>query len=440
MFKKLFIALLLFCICSVETHGKYEVLEFMLKNGLHVKYIKKSTSPIIEFSIWYRCGSSYDAISKSGVAHYLEHMAFCSDNGFFDEFLEKIGAERNAFTSLKTICFYEIVPSEHIEAVFKHEAIRMESMSPNNTKFITERGAIIEERNMKIDTNPSGQYQEVLSANLFNRMPGGISIIGLKSEIESITEKDLLDFHNKWFCPNNATLIIVGDIEFNQVKHLTEKYFGRLNRKNIATINKAYPIPTFEKDINFSSPKNGSSAEISYIYSVPFQGKSNFRKCISLKLTIAMLNQADFFVRKTLETIINKASSVDFQYITGYFPYDIVVINISCNSINNCVDCEKIWDQYLKNKIVNIKLKKEDLDIIKKREIISMAYKKDDIKQISEHFGFMITSGFDVEHIQSLDDIIQSITIDECQSALREIFTISPCAISRITPKGYDRE
>ncbi|MDR1235711.1 MAG: insulinase family protein, partial [Holosporaceae bacterium] len=127
-------------------YAKPDTVDFVLKNGLRVICIEKKTSPIIFFSIWYRCGSKDDAVSKSGVAHYLEHMAFVSKRMEFNTFLESVGALRNAFTSLNVICFHELVPKENIEVVFNHESMRMKSLDIADDAFLSEKGAILEER------------------------------------------------------------------------------------------------------------------------------------------------------------------------------------------------------------------------------------------------------------------------------------------------------
>lgn len=437
--KKIIISVLFCFICISDLYARYNITEFLLNNGLRVILLEKKTSPIISFSIWYDCGSMCDAPSKSGVAHYLEHMAFCADKGVFDNFLENIGADRNAFTSTRTICFYEIVPSENIETVFKHEAARLKSIDIDKDKFISEKGAILEERSMRCDSNPPGQAFECLSANIFNRYPGGISIIGWKSEIESIEPQDLVDFYDKWFAPNNATIILAGDINIGHVKNLIEKYFGNIKAKKLPEKNKKYEKPKCIKEIKFSSPKTGSLSSVDYIYFVPYLLSSNFRKNMALKLAVQIINQPNFFAKKALEHSLNKATNLSFEYIKGYFQYDILIVSIVCSSVNNRVDSEKTWE-YLKNKMHSLNINKADLDVVKRQELISMAYKNDDIKKISEYLGWMLSFGYSIGEIQSVDETIQSITTEECAEVLKEVLIPHPIGVLRIVPKGYDRD
>jgi predicted Zn-dependent peptidase len=160
---------------------------------------------------------------------------------------------------------------------------------------------------------------------------------------------------------------------------------------------------------------------------------------MSLKIAVQLINQPGFFSKKALEHSLNKATSLSFEYVKGYFHYDILIVSIVCSSANNRIDSEKIWG-YLKNKMHNANISKANLDVVKRQELISMAYKKDDIKKISEYFGWMLSFGYSIAEIQSVDEIIQSITVDECAEVLKEVLMPHPIGVLRVVPKGYDRD
>jgi zinc protease len=381
----------------------------------------------------------HDAISKSGVAHYLEHMAFEFNHGEFSTFLESVGAETNAYTSLRSICFYEIVPSEHIETVFEHESNRMRAIDIDENVFLAEKGAILEERNMRYDSSPEGAAYEALTANAFNRSPGGISTIGWRSEIEALQPQDLQDFHSIWFAPNNATILIIGDVsDMAKIKSLAEKYFGNLEAKQLHRKPEESGRPSCLKEVIYTSPKV-SAVSVAYTYYVPFVHKENFRKSLTLKLAFYVLNQPDSFIKKLLEHNWKKAASINFFYLEGYYSYDVVEVCISDSSTNNIADAEKILAQAMKRLLI-VGIEKNSLDIVKKQNELMMAYKKDDIGEISEYIARLLSSGYQLKEIQSIDEIFQSITVAECNAVLREVFSKSPVTISRIIPKEYDRD
>jgi zinc protease len=415
----------------------YDLETFTLKNGLRVVCLKKKTSPIVSFSIWYRCGSMCDEISKSGVAHYLEHMACEPNKGEFNKFLEAIGAERNAFTSLRTICFYEIVPREHLEDVFRYEALRMVSIDIQDDIFLAEKGAILEERRMVYDSSPEGEAYESTVANAFNRNIGGTSVIGWESEIKDLSPQDLFDFYDKWFAPNNAIILIIGDFtDVMHIKELAEKYFGGIKEKTLQYPEENRTRPAYFKEVVHASPKNGS-CNVEYIYHVSPSYGDNIRKNLGLKLLISVLNQPDFFVRKTLEHYMRTASQVNFSYLAKYFQFDIVSFSMGGCSIND--NFEEIWN-YLRKKLLAAGVKKKDLDVVKRQHQLSLAYRNDDIAQISKHVGRLLSTGYKIEDIQSMDDILQSITPEECNKILQEIFSQKPVVIAKSMPKVYDRD
>lgn len=434
------VIVLLFFIFSFDLHAKYNIVsDFTLNNGLRIVCIDKKELPIVCCSVFYKCGSINETPSKSGIAHFLEHMAFCGDNGAFSDFLENAGAEDNAFTSFRTICFYEIVPINHLETVFKYESRRMEFMDINKEKFLSEKGAILEERSMRCDNIPQGQYLESIDAALFNRMSGGIHPIGWRHEIESTEPQDLIDFHDKWFAPNNAVILIVGDINIAKIKSLAEKYFAKIKSKEIAKINDDAIKPKEIKKIELKSSKIGTEAEVNYTYFVPFSVKDNFRKSMALFLVSQMLNQPTSFAKKTLENSLNKATSISFDYDYGAYQYDIFRVSIACSSVDNLSECEELWG-YLKRKILISGITQTELETVKRQRAMSLAYRDQDIRTISEHIWWDMASGFTLEQIQSMDDVIQSITLEECKEALNEVLKPQYIAVSRILPKEHDRD
>jgi zinc protease len=359
----------------------------------------------------------------------------------FSNFLEDVGAVKNAFTSLKTICFYEIVPKEHMETVFFHEALRMISLTISNDTFLSEKGAILEERSTRVDNEPEGALRESTLAHIFNREVGGIEILGWKHEIEAITKEDLYDFHDKWFAPNNAIIIISGDFDLNNIKKLAKKYFGNISSKSIDGAlkeNIANPVSCL-KEIKYGSTKNGAHSSIEYVYRIPFFAKENLRKAIALEVAIMAMNRPAFFVKKMLKDISNCAMNVKFEYVNRTFQYDVICLEISSPSIDSLDNAESIW-RHLRNKLTYIGITAAELDAVKQRYLISLAYEKDDIARMSNYFGWMLIGGYSIDEIQSMDNLIRSISLKECNDLLKEIFSQEPCAIIKSVPKGYDRE
>ena len=410
-------------------------MDLTLSNGLRVICIEKKNVPIISCIVYYKCGSDDDAISKSGVAHYLEHMAFFNNKCEFSDFLEGIGAEFNAFTSNQLICFEEVVPTEHIETVLKHESMRMGEFDIDIEKFKSEKGAILEERSMRTDNYPDGQYSELENAYIFNRIP----IIGWRNEIESITPNDLVKFRNKWFAPNNAVIFLTGDIDVANIKSLVKKYFEKIPSKNIVRTKKNKDKPKNTKVIEFKSSKIGTLACANYTYFVPQTINKNFRKKMAAELAFAVLNQSKSMFKNTLEHSFNIANKIHFVYDHTSNIFDTLEIELQCSSIDNLYKSEDVL-KYLLEKILCNGISETELNIVKRQNALADAYKKEDIATISFLMVNYFANGYSLEEIQKMDDVIQSINAKECNDILCEILKSSPIAISRMLPKEHDSD
>lgn len=431
MFKKIFIAIALLC-CSFS-EAKYEVEEYQLDNGLRVIFIKKSPSTVMYFSVWYKGGSLRDFSGKSGVAHFLEHMAFETNDREFSNYLERIGAESNAFTQYNSICFYEIFEKSYLEDIVKREAERMQYIKIDDTSFQAEKGAILQERNRYVDNSPWGMLMEEGHANIFNRKSGGIGIIGWKHEIESITKEDLYAYHNKWFAPNNATIIAVGDIDFSRLKKTIDKYFNDIPAKELPTISTKKRIPTERHSVRLYSQKIGN-VSMRIIYPV---SDLSFKKRIALTLAIDTLQSPSSAVTKEL-AIIDKDQSLAFSYCDEGYSYDFVQILLS-ESIHNREYLLTLW-KYFRSKILNGGISQKELDLVKKRYKSALLCAQDEISFFGQFIGGLLMADYKIEDILSFAEVIQSITLKECQDVLKMVLSRKPSAILEMIARGLDRE
>ena len=419
-------------------NANYNAEEFFLKNGLRVVLIERKSVPIIECSIWFRCGSKCDALLKSGCAHFLEHLACENHKKKFSDYLYNIGAETNAFTSVNTICFHEIFPKECLEKVLSFESERIRSLEIEDKVFQNEKKAVLEERGMRTDSDILGKCYEVFLANVFNRLVGGISVIGWKHEIESISVEDLKDYYKTWIVPNNAIIVLVGDFDKEEVKQLIKKYFEDIPAAELPKKISSPQKIDCKKSIELRSTQKGGST-VEYVYKVPFLYKNNLRKAWALTLALEVLEQPSSFVNGILKHMTDAVHSFRFSYYALFYEYDILSVSFSMNAIDNWDKIGTHWS-YFKKKILNGCISEEALQKIKKRERIALAYKKEDIDRISTYFGYNLVLRFSLKDISSVDDLIQSITVKECNDVLKEVFSTSPISVMKTLPKGYDRD
>ncbi|WP_188820529.1 M16 family metallopeptidase [Brucella endophytica] len=211
------------------------VSNFTLANGLEVVVIPDHRAPVVTQMIWYHVGSADEPPGKSGIAHFLEHLMFKGTKnhpeGEYTKKVAAIGGQENAFTSYDYTAYYQQVAPDALEMIMGYEADRMENLVLTDDVVNTERDVVLEERRMRVDGDPGGILAEEAMATLFQNSPYRIPVIGWKPEIEKLNLKDALDFYQRFYTPNNATLIISGDVDPDTVRTLAEKTYGKVPRR-----------------------------------------------------------------------------------------------------------------------------------------------------------------------------------------------------------------
>jgi zinc protease len=208
---------------------------FTLDNGMQVVVITNHRVPVVTHMVWYRVGAMDEPPGKSGLAHYLEHLMFKGTKslktGEFSAIVARNGGRENAFTAQDYTGYYQSVAVGRLPLMMKLEADRMSNLLLDDEIIEPEREVVIEERRSRVDRDPSSILGEQVRAVMFQNHPYRIPIIGWQHEIEGLTRKDLIDFYKAWYAPNNATLVISGDITVDEVRPLAEKYYGPIPAK-----------------------------------------------------------------------------------------------------------------------------------------------------------------------------------------------------------------
>ncbi|TIV95557.1 MAG: insulinase family protein, partial [Mesorhizobium sp.] len=211
-----------------------DVKDFLLDNGMEVVVIPDHRAPIVTHMVWYKIGSADEPAGKSGIAHFFEHLMFKATTnhaaGEFDRAVSEIGGSNNAFTSYDYTAFHETVPPSALEQMMGFEADRMRNLILTDDVIKTERDVILEERRSRIDSNPQAVLDEEVDATLWQNQPYRIPVIGWMQEMEQLNRPDAKAFYDNYYRPNNAVLIVAGDVEPDAVKAMAERTYGRVAR------------------------------------------------------------------------------------------------------------------------------------------------------------------------------------------------------------------
>ena len=220
---------------------------FMLDNGMEVIVVENNPAPVVTHMVWYRVGAADEPTGKSGIAHFLEHLMFKGSKqvggrdlapGEFSQIVRGLGGNDNAFTSQDYTAYFQSVPAEHLETVMRMEAGRMNGMQPPPEEVLSERKVILEERKQRTDNDPRGQFQEQLAAAAYVNHPYGIPVIGWKHEMDELSYEDAKAFYDKWYAPNNAILVVSGDVSPAEVFKLAIDVYGQLPREEMIDRNR----------------------------------------------------------------------------------------------------------------------------------------------------------------------------------------------------------
>ena len=208
----------------------FDPKSFQLANGMQVVVIENRRAPVVHHMVWYKAGAIDEPLGTSGIAHFLEHLMFKGTEkiapGEFSKIIAANGGRDNAFTSWDYTGYHQSVAKDRLSLVMEMEADRMRHLRLREQDVAAERDVILEERSSRIDNRPAGLLGEQIRAALYMNHPYGRPIIGWRHEMEQLGKQDALDFYRRYYAPNNAILVVAGDVDLAQVKALAERHYG----------------------------------------------------------------------------------------------------------------------------------------------------------------------------------------------------------------------
>lgn len=239
MIQRILLSCLLAAALGVSAPAGANPFETTLKNGLRVIVKEDHRAPTVVHMVWYRVGSIDEVDGSSGLAHALEHMMFKGTptvgSGEFNKRVAAAGGRDNAFTSRDYTAYFQQVPKEKLEEMIQLEADRMRHLNVDPKEFAQEIKVVMEERRMRTDDNPHAKLFEQMNAVAFQAHPYRRPIIGWMNDLENMTAADAKAWYDQWYVPNNAYVVVVGDVDHRQVFQLAEKYYGPLAGRALPT-------------------------------------------------------------------------------------------------------------------------------------------------------------------------------------------------------------
>ncbi|WP_282170221.1 M16 family metallopeptidase [Ruegeria atlantica] len=408
------------------SEGHEAVTTFTLDNGMDVVVIEDHRAPVVQHMVWYRAGSADEPVGSSGVAHFLEHLLFKGTDtlapGEFSATVAANGGTDNAFTSYDYTAYFQRVAADRLELMMRMEADRMRNIRLSENDIVTERDVILEERNQRTDNSPRALFGEQMSASQYLNHRYGVPIIGWRHEMETLDMEDALSFYQTHYAPNNAILVVTGDVEPDEVKSLAEQYYGVIpaNPDLPERVRSQEPPQTAERRLTYKDARV-SQPYVQRSYLAPERDPGEQEKAAALFLLAELLGGST-------TSYLNEKLQFEQQKVvyTGAFyrgvslddtTFDLIVVPAAGVSLQ---EAEDAMDQVVADFIAE-GVNEEDLDRIKMQLRASQTYARDNVDGIGNRYGRALTSGLTVEDVQAWPDILQAVTGDEIIAAAREV-------------------
>lgn len=422
------------------TDSSLSIHEYQLKNGLKLIIKEDHRSPIVISQIWYKVGSSYESEGITGVSHALEHMMFKGTqtykSGQFIKIIAENGGEQNAFTSYDYTGYYEITDANKLETNLKLEADRMRNLLLDNAAFAKEMQVVMEERRMRIEDNPQAMTQERLFATALITNPYRHPVIGWMDDIKNMTVNDLRAWYEKWYAPNNAIVVIVGDVNPNLVYQITEKYFGELKPSIIQKNKPPAEVKSLGKrQIIVELPAQLPSLLLAYHAPVVTQQIANDDPYV-LDIIEAIL-AGDDSARLPEHLIRNKQILADVKINYDLFSrLNTLFIIKAIPAQNQTIEkAQKAIIEQIK-KLQTTLVTLEELNRIKAQIIANRTYEQDSIEEQANLIGSLEAVGLSWRYNDIYLKKISSITPQQIQQVAKRYLTESQLTVGILKPQS----
>ena len=406
-----------------QSAGK--VTTFRLTNGMQAVVIEDHRAPVVTHMVWYRIGAADEAPGKSGVAHLLEHLMFKGTQKFgpgeFSRIVEANGGTENAFTSFDYTGYWQRVASDRLSLMMEMEADRMRNLILSEQDVETERAVVLEERNSRIENNPGALLGEQRMAALYLNHPYGIPIIGWRHEIEALTREDALDWYHTYYAPNNAILVVAGDVDPAEVERLAWLYYSPI-RPTIGIKPRQRP----------SEPPQLAARRLKYAdvrVAQPFVIRTYLapeRNAGDQKTAAALTILAELLGGSGITSVLGERLQIEQKialYANAYYDglsldpsgFGVVVVPAEGVSLD---EAEAALDAELAA-FVEAGPDPEHLARVMAQIRAAQIFAADNLQGLGRRYGEALTSGLEVEDVEAWPDILQSVTAEEVVAAAR---------------------
>ena len=414
--------------------------EFMLSNGMKVIVKEDHRAPTVAHMVWYRAGSIDEVSGKTGVAHVLEHMMFKGTKklkpGDFSKQVAAVGGRDNAFTSKDYTAYFQQIEKSHLEKMMALESDRMANLQISEDEFAKEIQVVMEERRLRTDDQAPAIVYEQLIAAAFINSPYRNPIIGWMDDLKNMTYRDALEWYQDWYAPNNAVLVVAGDVVPTEVLALAQKYYGSIPAKKIRDRKPQNEIPQIGvRRIQVKAP--AENPDITFTWKVPKIEPSDIKQIDPYALSVLagiLDGHANSRLNRSLVRDLRLADSVDASYgMTGRGP-QLFGISASPAKGKTIVQIEKKIRLIL-NEIRQSGVTEAELNRVKSQLLSSQIYKRDSIFAQAMEIGMSEMNGISWKYLDEILFNIQAVTSADIQRVVEKYFIDDALTVATLDPQ-----
>jgi zinc protease len=406
-----------------------DVETFTLENGLEVVVVPDHRAPVVTHMIWYRVGSADEQRGKSGIAHFLEHLMFKGTKahpaGTFSNTVSELGGQENAFTSYDYTAYFQRVPKAALKTMMEFEADRMSNLILTDDVVLPERDVILEERRSRTDSDPAAQLSKAVSSALWMNHPYGLPIIGWDHEIAALGREDALAFYDRYYTPNNAILVVAGDIDTKEVKALARDTYGKVMRRADPPprLRPREPVQVAARRVALADPRVRQPS-ISRVYLAPSYRTAEGEDAYALDiLSVVFGGGSTSRLYRSLVVERGIAAGAGAYYGGTSLDESRFVIYASPRPGHSLADMEKALDQELA-RLIDDGVQAGELERAKTRLIADTIYDLDSQASLARTFGSALTTGMDIKSVLDWPERIRAVTAEQLVDVAKRVLVL----------------
>lgn len=412
--------------------------EFRLANGLKVIVQEDHRAPTVVSMVWYRAGSVDEQNGTTGVAHVLEHMMFKGTQklrpGEFSERVAALGGRENAFTSRDYTAYHQQVEKSRLEKLLELEADRMQNLTMDPAEFGREIRVVMEERRLRTEDEPMAQLMETLYATAYTASPYRHPVVGWMDDLQNMTAADALAWYERWYAPNNATLVIAGDVDAQEVLRLAEKYFGAIPPKTLPKVKpQLEPEQRGVRRVTVKAPAENAYLVLAYKVPKLIDVEAD-DDAFALEVLAAVLDGYDNArLPAKLVRTDRIANSVDAGYDgTARGPVMFMLSgeptrDISPDQLEAALRAEV-------ERIAKEGVSADELKRVKAQLIAGQVYKRDSVFGQAMEIGSMEMSGVSYRQIDRIIERLAAVTSAQVQAVAQKYFSDDRLTVATLVP------